>query len=115
VCDAESGCAVELVENETTCDDDGLACEGSWCKSGECVSVPACDDGLSCTADSCTADGCEFALIEETCFVDGVCFAPNEGDAANPCVICNPEEATDELSPAEDGTSCALEPCGATT
>ena len=56
-----------------------------------------CEDDLDCADDTCVCP----------CEIDGGCQA--EGDTAddNPCMVCDPERATDEYSPADDGIVCS--------
>lgn len=94
---------------------DGAECDdGDPCTSGDACDIVlcrgdlvACDDGLDCTTDECDgAGGCTWTPIAGTCLVDGACLADGDPSPDEPCLVCDPAQATDALSPLVDGSAC---------
>ncbi|MCA9523536.1 MAG: hypothetical protein KC609_21320, partial [Myxococcales bacterium] len=59
VCDSVEGCKIELVADNTPCDDKDDCTDPDVCKSGVCQGTPktaACNDNNPCTIDSCEKD-----------------------------------------------------------
>lgn len=103
-CSPLEGCQFETLSDDTACDDDGLACAGSWCQSGQCVEVPGCDDGEACTVDTCTEDGCTSEAAEDgaSCSIDPCDTATCQGgqcysDAPCPEIQVNLYNQQDQL------------------
>ena len=91
------------------CDDLSVCSEASKCTAGVCTAVgPLCDDGFACTEDTCTENKtCEHAVVGGSCLIDGVCLVAGlakEGSAG--CLVCAPEEASDDWSPAGEEITC---------
>jgi hypothetical protein len=83
---------------------------------GECVAPltcsdpggPACTDALSCTLDTCTDGLCDYSeLAEDTCLIDGVCYAKGDESDANPCQLCDSETNSTAWTSAPDSDLCA--------
>ncbi|TNF26342.1 MAG: DUF11 domain-containing protein [Deltaproteobacteria bacterium] len=67
LCDAETGCYQENVEDGTSCDDDNACSDVSECQSGTCFGTNyiSCSDGNDCTTDFCDpAVGCAAEPVE---------------------------------------------------
>ncbi|NUN15554.1 MAG: FG-GAP repeat protein [Myxococcales bacterium] len=91
VCDASAVCVHANVLDGTLCNADGDGCtHNDHCAAGVCVvgALPACNDGLTCTADTCLALGaggytCKFTVNPSTCFtsttIDGKNFVASAG------------------------------------
>lgn len=71
-----------------------------------CDGVGDCRDGLGCTDDQCVDGRCANPVREGFCVIGGVCYANETGDAAYPCLICDPEQTQRDWSQREDGSGC---------
>ncbi len=72
--------------------------------------LKACNDGLTCTADSCAVVGgkplCVWKLDANACLIGGACQLKGDAKPANPCAQCLPEAATATWTSVADGTAC---------
>ncbi len=106
------------VIDDTPCNADSNGCSvDDHCVSGACVPGPAaaCDDGLSCTADTCTSSGantysCEMAVASTSCAIAGACYADTTTNPSNACEICKPAASrtawSSSTGPCNDGNRC---------
>lgn len=101
------------VMDGTACDDGAFCTEVDSCSAGACLgTLRTCDDMLDCTADSCAeAIGECLNVLDGGCLIDGECVPDETIDEDNACQICDPEVATTEYSPVEDGTLCSDPSC----
>ena len=87
-----------------------VACDGE----GDCNVVNrqsgygCTSDGLSCTRDICDGQGaCHHPLQNDTCLIDGQCYASSIKDPLNECRGCNPSTSQTEWTDLASGASCS--------
>jgi subtilisin-like proprotein convertase family protein len=117
-CDDGNPCTADPCINGFGCQshpDDGLDCDDGdpctvdECSDGECVGEFFCNDHLDCTEDSCTDGICEHQVLEDSCLIDGVCFASGEISPSIPCRQCLPSLTQTEWSIGDDPVFCEPE------
>jgi hypothetical protein len=123
-CDESTGCvndAEAVVGQSCTVDVDALFCsdpdticcatsEGA-CIVGECLGNESwtCDvPPLTCQSGSCGAavDGCNVAVNEGYCVIDGACIDGGAPNPTNPCQVCDPGVSQDDWSSIANGSVC---------
>lgn len=127
VCDPERNRGGWSANDGVACDD-GLFCTvDDVCEAGQCLGDQRqCEDGVACNGlsvcleveDSCSTDEnqcgeIEFCEVEsgecvstcDGCVVEGVCFGTGASATGNPCLVCDPEVSTTNLTVAE-GRAC---------
>lgn len=139
VCNPLDGqCSLELLPDDTACDDGTTCTEGDLCQAGTCVGTPvadntACDDDNVCTeGDVCLAGACVGAPVDfsmacgddcnvGTCSPDGQCVTvplPDNTtcDDDNPCTgndvctagACGGTPVADDTT-CDDGSLCTTD------
>lgn len=71
-----------------------------------CAAVGDCNDGLGCTDDKCIDGRCANPVREGFCVIGGKCYAKDGGEAAFPCLVCDPEQNQRDWTKLEDGKEC---------
>ncbi len=104
-CEAGVGCVTSPVPGG--CDDGDECTTDDACTDGICqgAALP-CDDGLNCTVDGCEQGVCTHEIAEETCLIDGVCYATDDPDPTNDCRRCNFAAASDAFTNLPAGAAC---------
>ena len=99
----------------TACNDNNaLTCNDVCNNAGVCAGTPVacaadsdCDDNLACTTDTCNASNeCEATVMANYCLIGGECYADNDADPANICLVCDSATAADAWSNAANTTTC---------
>ena len=81
-----------------------------------CATDAECDDGLACTTDTCSDEGevqtCRWALVENTCLINSICYQAADIAPNDACLECEPTVSTDNwtrqvgVAQCDDGESC---------
>ena len=121
ICAADKPTAWSFAAAGTACDDQNALTANDVCNNaGVCAGTPVectadsdCDDGLTCTTDTCNAaNECEAAVMANYCLIGGTCYADNDADPANVCLICDSATAADAWTNAANTTACDDENAG---
>ena len=82
-------------------------CDGKVCGSDGCDgSCGSCSDGIACTDDLCIEGLCTYPLQDDHCFIDAACVLEGTLNPALNCEVCEPAEAANAWSIADDGADC---------
>ncbi|MEZ4265985.1 MAG: hypothetical protein R3F39_06370 [Myxococcota bacterium] len=115
-CDlAKNECTTEP-KTGATCNDGNACTKADTCNAqGACKGAAYTCTALSCELASCDGSGaCSVKLLGGFCRIDGKCVADKEGNPANPCQICNADQAPNSWSPRPNGTACDADGSGCT-
>jgi len=127
-CDPDKGCYYTLKDGfcliEGHCYANGDKNPKNLCKA--CIPTTnqetwtnitaSCDDGKACTADTCVPDkGCVNTINDDSCLIDGHCYADGDKSPENLCQACIPTisqaEWTDIAASCNDGKACTTDTC----
>ena len=108
------GCTATNLPNGALCDDENPCTLADACQEGYCIPGEAkdCDDGVLCTKDACDSDTgqCVSELAPGNCLIDQgsgpECMAAGVTSPNNPCMGCNPSQATEVFTANIQGTPC---------
>lgn len=130
ICDPGADIEDWTARDGTSCDDGKYCTISDTCDGRTCGGEPrACDDDVSCNGvgtcdeeeDSCKPgqnqcgdDLCDLTLDQcvtscDGCLISGQCVAADAQEPGNPCMICDPAQATDSFRP-NIGVACGDEP-----
>ncbi|MBI5162211.1 MAG: hypothetical protein HY996_12495 [Micrococcales bacterium] len=115
---AQATDALTALADGTVCDDGEDCTSSDVCAIGTCGGAEyACDDGLACTTDACDGlGGCEVAVAEGQCAIDGACWAAGDPRPGNVCQACDPDAdpsvwTADAAANPDDALACTTDAC----
>ena len=118
-CDGAGMCRNNHRADNTPCNDGMFCTVDDVCAGGACTGGVArdCDDGAACTVDTCNEDinMCESSLLEDSCEINGLCFAAGQRNPGNDCEECNPDLDASDWSFVGSGVSCGDQTSNACT
>lgn len=95
VCNASTGSCENVAILGVSCDDGNSCTYNDVCTVDGCIGSPKlCDDFNSCTENTCLAPCgmCSNNVIDEHCYIDGMCYENGAQKQGDPCSVCNVTE-----------------------